>query len=191
VHKQFGEANAVLAGDALLNLALLSLARRGTLSHPELRVKLIECLAQATHEVIEGQVLDIAGEGRELSLEEVKRIHWLKTGALLAAACEMGGILADAHPEKLKDLRSFGHTLGVVFQAQDDLLSIQGSSAEHGKTLSSDADKAKPTLPRIAGVEATQQYVRERSERLREKFAALELPEPEPLEQLMREIIDR
>jgi len=191
VHIQYGEANAVLAGDALLNLAYLSLARSSAGLDSPRRLKLLQCLGQAVHDVIEGQALDMLAEGQELALEQVQRIHRLKTAALISAACEMGAIMAGGGSEATQALAEFGLLLGALFQAQDDLLSVHSDTESSGKTLSSDEDKLKATLPRVIGTAATVEYVRQLKERVAEALAQLVLLDRSALESVIAELNDR
>jgi geranylgeranyl pyrophosphate synthase len=164
-HKAYDEATAILAGDSLQVLAFKLLA-----SHPGLpandgvRVRLIATLAEAsgTAGMAGGQALDLAAEGRELTLAEIEQVHALKTGALIRA-----GILMAAHcspgldPRALESLGEFGAQVGLAFQIQDDILDIEGDAALLGKPLGSDEARAMPTYPAIAGLDAAHSRVRE------------------------------
>ncbi len=160
VHIAFGEACAILAGDALLNLA------QEVLSDNELEpVRAIACsgvLSAATRSMINGQMLDMQGEPQghpEPSLEEVRRLHEAKTGALISAACEMGGICGGASDQTRVDLRTFGLTLGLLFQATDDLIDVEQSSEHAGKRTGKDERAGKRTLVGILGIDRARQEV--------------------------------
>jgi geranylgeranyl pyrophosphate synthase len=156
VHVAHGEALALLAGDALLNLALYRLATAGPDIAAALRSRLIISATHATHLVVEGQVLDLQGEGSDWSESALEQLHRGKTGALLGACCEFGALTAGADEGLIAALHELGVNIGLAFQMRDDLLSIVGDEAAVGKTLSTDADKAKATYPRMLGLEAAQ-----------------------------------
>ena len=164
-HKAFDEATAILAGDSLQVLAFSILARHpGLPGDPQVRVRLIDVLADAsgTAGMAGGQALDLAAEGRRLSLEEIEQVHALKTGALIRAA-----VLMSAHccprlaPAALRALGEFGGLLGLAFQIQDDILDIEGDAALIGKPVGSDEARAMPTYPAVAGLPAAHARVRE------------------------------
>jgi farnesyl diphosphate synthase len=134
VHKAFGEAMAVLAGDALQAFAF-------------------EVLAAGAGGMVGGQVLDIAGEGQSLGLPEITRMQQLKTGALLGAAVEMGAALGKVPTEGRTHLRGYARDLGLAFQIADDLLDHQGDAAKAGKALRKDAEAGKQTFIALLGPE--------------------------------------
>ena len=160
VHVAHGEALAVLAGDALLNLAHYCLATRGSIPAGT-RGRLLAATAQATHQVVEGQVLDLEAEQRDLSLDELRRLDEKKTGALIGACCEAGAILGGAGEALAQRMRELGVRIGWAFQLRDDLLSVQGDEKRVGKTLNVDARKQKATSPRLLGVESTERMLSE------------------------------
>src|SRR5579871_3427364 len=153
-HKVFGEAIAILAGDALLTLAFQSLTQ---LDCPaEVRVKLIEELSIASGTVggmIAGQVHDMEGEGQHPSQALLETIHHAKTGALLRASLRMGGVFAGADQDQLSALSCYGEHIGLAFQIVDDLLDIEQPSETLGKTAGKDAKQKKITFPAVYGVE--------------------------------------
>lgn len=154
-HKVFGDAMAILAGDALLTLAFQVLARTDGLSG-ENKSRLVEELATASGTVkgmIGGQVADIEGEGRQPTAELLETIHRAKTGALLTASVRMGGICAGATETQLEALTSYGLHTGLAFQIVDDLLDVEQSSAELGKTAGKDAAQKKITFPAVYGLD--------------------------------------
>ena len=153
-HVVFGEAIAILAGDALCTIAFQTLAR---LPHTpaEVRLSLIDELAAASGTIggmIAGQVLDIEGEGQEPTADLLDRIHHAKTGALLRASLRMGAIFAGAGASQLAALTSFGEHIGLAFQIVDDILDIEQSSAALGKTAGKDAAQQKITFPAVHGL---------------------------------------
>ena len=182
-HKVFGEAIAILAGDALLTLAFQVLAQ--LTCEAGRKICLIEELALASGTVggmIGGQVHDLEGEGKHPSASLLEAIHRAKTGALLKASLRMGGIFAGASHDQLNALSCFGEHIGLAFQIVDDVLDVEQSSEALGKTAGKDAKQKKITFPAVYGLErsrvmAEQERIAahlvlrpldERAERLRE-----------------------
>ena len=149
-HKVFGEAVAILAGDALLTFSFGILARLEDVSAED-KVRLIDLLSTAAgaEGMVGGQVLDIEGEEKQLTLEQLEQVHLLKTGALLTYSIISGAILAGANSEHLMALSTFGRHLGLAFQIQDDILDVTGTSEELGKTAGKDETSDKSTYPGI------------------------------------------
>lgn len=164
-HIKFGEAAAILAGDALLNKAF-EITSAAEYSDPRRALKAIAYLSSAsgTEGMIGGQVLDIDAENRSITLDELKRIHSLKTGALIRAACVTGGIMAGADEERIGALRDYAVNLGIAFQIRDDILDVTGSEAELGKPIGSDAESGKNTYVSICGIERSEELVSEYTE---------------------------
>jgi geranylgeranyl pyrophosphate synthase len=164
-HKAFDEATAILAGDSLQVLAFQVLAiHEGIPGDDHARVRMIATLAEAsgTAGMAGGQALDLAAEGRTLTLPEVEQVHARKTGALIRAS-----ILMAAHavpglpPGRLSALDEVGGLVGLAFQIQDDILDIEGDEALIGKPVGSDEARAMPTYPAVAGIEAARARVQE------------------------------
>ena len=156
VHKQFDDATAVLAGDGLLTLAFEALARPETHGDPAVRVELIGALAHAAGKdgMVGGQMIDLIAEHRpDLDIGAITRLQRLKTGALIAFACEAGAILGKAPHEARLALRGYAHDLGLAFQIADDLLDVEGSPDQTGKPVGQDAAAGKATFVSILGVE--------------------------------------
>ncbi len=156
-HRRFDEATAILVGDALQMLAFEILATdRGLPADPARRLRLVTLLAQAggSRGMTGGQALDLAAERRSIGIDELERIHRLKTGCLLRASVLMGASLApalDAAAEQ--SLARFGDLIGLAFQVRDDLLDVESDTATLGKTAGSDALHGKATFPALLGVE--------------------------------------
>ena len=153
-HKVFGDAMAILAGDALLTLAFESLAKLDGVD-PGRRVALIAELATASGTVggmIGGQVNDLEGEGKHPTAHLLESIHRAKTGALLRASVRMGGIYACATAPQLAALTSYGEHVGLAFQIVDDILDVEQSSEALGKTAGKDAQQHKITFPAVYGL---------------------------------------
>ncbi len=157
-HKVFGEAIAILTGDALLTLAFQVLSQLECAA--QCRVRLIEELATAAGTVggmIGGQVCDLEGEGKPPDAALLDSIHRAKTGALLRASLRMGGIYAEATEDQLNALSCFGEHVGLAFQIVDDVLDVEQSSEALGKTAGKDAQQHKITFPAVYGLERSRQ----------------------------------
>ena len=158
-HKVFGEAMAILAGDALLTLAFEVLSK---IDHAdaERRIALVRELASASGTVggmIGGQVNDIEGEGKQATAALLDSIHRAKTGALLRASVRMGAIFAGANDRQQAALSEFGEHIGLAFQIVDDVLDVEQSSAILGKTAGKDAAQQKITFPAVHGIERSRE----------------------------------
>lgn len=162
VHKQFDEATAILAGDALLTLAFEVLADARTHESGSVRAELVAELASAAgaHGMVGGQMLDLAAESVELDMGGITRLQRLKTGALIAFSCEAGAILGRVTSEPREALRGYAHDLGLTFQIADDLLDVEGTMEETGKAVGKDADAGKATFVSILGVERAREQAR-------------------------------
>ena len=155
VHVRFGEAVALLAGDALLSLAFELVASLGVSRRvaPETATAVMHEIARATgtRGVVGGQVVDIESEGKRVPLATVRYIHTRKTGALIACSLRVGGLLAGAGPGKMDALAAYGERLGLAFQIVDDIRDVSASAQELGKAKARDAERAKATYPRVVG----------------------------------------
>ena len=178
VHVQYSEALAVLAGDALLGHGLYLLATEPPELDSSARCQLVATASRANQLVVEGQVLDLQGEGRDLSLQELQRLNRLKTGALLGACCACGGLLAGEGVKIVQSLWDIGELMGVAFQVRDDLLSLESTEAEMGKTITTDLAKQKATYPRALGIDGAKEYLAELLDQLEREILALSLPDP-------------
>ncbi len=154
-HRQFDEATAVLAGDGLLTMAFEVLAHRDTHGDPAVRCELVSALATAAGPagMVGGQMIDLIAERQPLDIDATIRLQRMKTGALIAFACEAGAILAKTASEPRTAMRGYAHDLGLAFQIADDLLDVEGSAAETGKPVGADAAAGKATFVSILGVE--------------------------------------
>ena len=161
-HKVFGDALAILAGDALCTLAFEVLGQAPC--DAERRVSLIVELARASGSVggmIAGQVQDIEGEGKHPDSKLLQAIHHAKTGALLKASLRMGGIFCGADEEQLAALSRYGEHVGLAFQIVDDLLDVEQTSGKLGKTAGKDAQQQKMTFPAVYGIERSREMAEE------------------------------
>lgn len=153
-HIQFGEANAILAGDALQTLAF------EVLSHcddggPEQQLALIKILSNAAGMLgmVGGQAIDLAVVDQPLCYSNLVTMHQLKTGALISAAVKMGAVCANANPSQFEALACYADNIGLAFQVQDDILDIESSTEQMGKPQGTDQSANKPTFPSILGLE--------------------------------------
>ncbi|MEP7148683.1 MAG: polyprenyl synthetase family protein [Acidobacteriota bacterium] len=154
-HKKFGEATAILAGDALQALSFQVIAEDDRLSS-DIRIRLTSKLAQAAAKMVAGQQMDLEAEGEITSLDEIEYIHRNKTGALIRFSAEAGAIIAGANNADFTAISSFGEKLGLLFQMKDDLLDVTKTTEELGKTAGKDTAAAKATYPAIRGIERTE-----------------------------------
>jgi geranylgeranyl pyrophosphate synthase len=151
-HKVYGEAMAILAGDAMTTMAFEIIARD---AEPGLVGSLVLELAHASGPagMIGGQVIDMDDSHKPANLAELQHLHRMKTGALLTASCRMGAIAGGAAPAHLAALESFGRHLGLAFQIVDDVLDQTATAKELGKATKKDAAKGKVTYPMLIGLE--------------------------------------
>lgn len=175
-HIVFGEALAILAGDALFSLAFSTLA--GAAGSPDKVLQATRALARSTGSdgLVGGEVADTLSEGKTLDLASVERIHARKTGALVAAACEIGAILGGGTCEQVDSARRFGSALGLGFQIADDILNETSDAATLGKSAGSDAARSKATYPAVVGLDRSRELAREAIESAVDALAAFENP---------------
>lgn len=163
-HKVFGEAIAILAGDALLTYSFEVIGKiPAEYATSETKLKLLIELAKAigTEGMVGGQVADMEGENKVLSLEELEYIHIHKTGKLLGYSVLAGAWLAQASVDQLDNLASFAHHLGLAFQIQDDILDVVGSQEIIGKPVGSDTANHKSTYPQLLSLEGAKKALTE------------------------------
>jgi len=164
-HVAFGEAMAILAGDALQALAFEVLAADQALGRdPRIHVDMLRTLAGAcgAHGMAGGQALDLAAVGRHLTPAQLETMHVYKTGALIRASVRLGALASGCRDEALlAALDRYSHCVGLAFQIRDDILDIEGDSATIGKTAGKDAADAKPTYPSVLGMEGSRLRLQE------------------------------
>jgi len=174
-HKMFGDAIAILAGDALLTLAFQLVAQNAALTGVDARVVcdvVAEiAVAAGTLGMVGGQVVDIESEGKTLTPEALEYIHIHKTAALLRASLSVGARLGGADVAALAAVGDAGQSLGLAFQIIDDILDVEGSLATLGKTAGSDERKQKVTYPALHGIEASRREARRLIERTKSRLA--------------------
>lgn len=164
-HKVYGEAMAVLAGDALLTQAFeLAANPKYTAGVPaQTAIQAVHCLAKEAGVLgmIGGQVLDLQAEGKAIDYQQLVQLQERKTGALIRAAAQIGCIVGGASPTQLQAATQYAERLGLAFQIQDDILDIEGDEAVFGKPIGSDAENKKSTFPGLLGLEECHRKVRE------------------------------
>ncbi len=163
-HKVFGEAMAILAGDALLTLAFRLVADNAArLADPRMIARVVADVADAagTDGMVGGQVIDIESEGKDVGPETLEYIHRHKTAALIRVSLTAGAMLGGGRDAQVAPIRRAGEALGLAFQIVDDILDVEGSLAELGKTAGSDVRKKKVTYPALHGLDASKRKARE------------------------------
>jgi len=193
-HKVYGEAIAILAGDALLTEAFELMARMRDIpgQSPDRVLEAIRILVKAAgyRGMIGGQVIDLECENLETDLATVEYMHIHKTGALLSASLEIGALLGGGSPEQTSSLKRYGHHFGLAFQITDDLLDIEGDAAEMGKQPGSDVARNKKTYPALLGLARSKESAREHVEQALHQLAAFGRA-AEPLRALARYLLVR
>ncbi len=180
-HKVFGEAMAILAGDALLTFAFEVAARHGTAR----LVEELACASGAVGGMIAGQVHDLEGEHQAPTPALLERIHRAKTGALLKSSVRMGAIFAHASEQHLDALSRYGAHIGLAFQIVDDILDVVQSSAALGKTAGKDAAQHKITFPAVYGLDQSRRMAEQERHNAHEALRGLGEPA-----QRLRELAD-
>ncbi|MGQ0543045.1 MAG: polyprenyl synthetase family protein [Blastocatellia bacterium] len=157
-HRKFGEATAILAGDALQVLAFQAISEDKRLSE-RTRLRLVSGLSQAAAKMVVGQQMDLEAEGKDVSIEELRQIHENKTGALIAFSVTAGAIVAEVGDAEIAIVSDYASKLGLLFQITDDLLDITQKTEILGKTAGKDIASGKATYPSIYGVEETKIFM--------------------------------
>ena len=178
-HKVYGEATAVLAGDALLTAAFEMMAEYRAGLPAERVLEAMDCLSHAAGAVgmIGGQMLDMEGEKRPLSLEELKLMQALKTGALISAAAELGCILAGGTEQQRQAVRTYAQCIGRAFQVRDDMLDVTSTDEVLGKPIGSDAENGKTTFVTALGLDGCGALVEELTEQAIRALSCFDAPE--------------
>lgn len=167
-HKQFDEATAILAGDALVTDAFFLMASVAGLLPADRVISAISCMALSAGSpgMVGGQYYDMKyTEAKSATLEQLRAMHAMKTGALITASCLTGAILGGADSEAQKAVAAYGKALGSAFQIMDDVLDVIGDEAVLGKPIGSDAESGKPTYPSLLGLEQSRALAREEAEK--------------------------
>jgi farnesyl diphosphate synthase len=192
-HKAFNEAIAVLAGDALHSLAFHILAHDPAIQcGPEKRLKMVEILAQSigSRGMAGGQAIDLASEGKTLTLPELENMHIHKTGALIRASVQLGGLASTCTDEQFKALDHYAKCIGLAFQIRDDILDVEADTETLGKAQGADIARNKSTYPSLLGMTDAKQMARQCHT---DALQALEIfdEKAEPLRWLSAYIIER
>ena len=191
-HKVFGEAMAILAGDALLILAFETIAARTKGIPADVVVEVTRRIASAAGigGMITGQVVDIICEGKEIDAETLRFMHVHKTGALIQVSVVSGGLIGGGSGEEIEALSRYGERIGLAFQIADDVLDIVGDQEKIGKPIGSDLRKEKATYPKLFGLEKSRELAHQAVD---EAISALQGfdERADPLHALARFIVDR
>jgi farnesyl diphosphate synthase len=193
VHVKFGQAQALLAGDALQALAFeLLVPDTGTIPD-RVQAQLCRLLARAAGHagMAGGQAIDLASVGRSLGEAELREMHRRKTGALLEGSVLMGAACGEPAEAALAALRTYGAAIGLAFQVVDDILDVTADSATLGKTAGKDAHHNKPTYVSVLGLERSRAYARELLDEALRALAASGLPDTRALRALALMVVDR
>ena len=193
VHVQYGQAQALLAGDALQALAFELLAPEGADVPEPVQARLCRLLARAAgaQGMAGGQAIDLAHVGCGMTEDALRHMHRLKTGALLQASVLMGAHCGNAAPAALQALADYGAALGLAFQVVDDILDVTQDSATLGKTAGKDAEQGKPTYVSLLGLERAQAYARELLVQAMAALDAAALPDTRALAALAQMVVNR
>ncbi len=185
VHRKFGEAAGVLVGDALQTLAFEFLC--GVRNQSLLREI---AYASGPAGMVGGQYLDVQAEGEELEIEGIRRVHRLKTGALVRVATRSGARLAKANRAQLNALTSYGESIGLAFQIVDDILDVIGDDDEMGKRSGTDRARHKSTYPALVGLDESRRLAAQARDDALESLATFG-PEADPLRALAAYVVER
>jgi geranylgeranyl diphosphate synthase, type II len=191
-HKVYGEAIALLAGDALLALAFELIAGNASALAPDRALEAMWMIARASGKggMVGGQVMDIDAEGRDISFDALRSIHALKTGALLTASSVVGAMLCGARRDELDALTEYGRRIGLAFQIADDILDVVGDEEKLGKPVGSDEKQDKATYPKFFGVEESLRRARSEAMAAVEAVAGFD-DRAEPLRAIALYIVER
>lgn len=191
-HKVYGEAMALLAGDALLTLAFQLVGENAATVPTERVLPTLRLLAEATGTkgMVGGQVVDMESQGQEVSYETLRYIHAHKTGALLTASVLAGALLAGASDAQRESLRAYGGHIGLAFQIADDILDVTGDEAKIGKPVGSDEERDKATYPKLFGLEESRRRAHAEVEAALATLRDFD-ERAEPLRAIARYIVER
>ncbi len=193
-HKAYGDAMAILAGDALLTMAFDLISRPDLMKgcDPVRQVRLVQELAfgSGNSGMVGGQVFDIQAERKDIDLTTLQTIHKHKTGMLIRAAVRMGAVAAGATDRQLDDLTGYAEDIGLAFQIADDVLNVTGTREELGKNPNTDAERGKKTYPTFYGVDGAKQLAEDCVTRAITRLVSLG-PPADPLREIARYITSR
>jgi geranylgeranyl diphosphate synthase type II len=193
-HKAFDEATAILAGDALLTLAFQTLSSIAADSDQQAMkwLRVIQLISHAAGYcgMIQGQMLDIGSEGSQLTLNELKSMHRLKTGALIEVSARCGAELVDVNSSQIQLLESYAQYIGLAFQVTDDILNVEGDPVIMGKAVGTDKLRQKSTYPSLLGLEESKTFARKMIDNALQALESFD-QKAEPLRAIATYIIDR
>ena len=180
-HKQFDEATAILAGDALQSAAFDLLAQ--TSVAPETLVRLVQLFARAVgpNGMVGGQVMDMDAQGHQIDLATLQQLQAEKTGALLAVAADMGAVLAQASADDAAQVHAFASAFGRAFQIQDDINDVTETAAQLGKTPNKDVAEGKATYPSLVGLTGARKALGDEVAKAKHAASQLSVPAPQLL----------
>ena len=194
-HKAFGEATAILAGDALLTAAFQILAEYATLCQDDQQAVWVQAMAMiakaAGHEgMIEGQMRDMAAEGQALSADRLEELHGLKTGALITASIKTGAVIGGANRRTFSCLEVYGRCIGLAFQVTDDILNETGDPLVMGKAVGTDQIRQKSTYPALMGLAGARRMASDLVAEALRNLAIFD-SKADPLRAIARYVIER
>jgi geranylgeranyl diphosphate synthase type II len=193
-HMAFDEATAILTGDALLTLAFQTLASI-ELSNAEQAAKWLRIIRLISYAagycgMIQGQMLDITSEGRQLTLAELKSLHRLKTGALIEASISSGAVLGGLNSNKISMFESYAQNIGLAFQVTDDILNVEGDPEIMGKAVGTDKLRNKSTYPSLLGLKKSKDFAGKLVENALQALESFD-QKAEPLRAIAKYIVER
>ena len=188
-HKVYGEAQAILAGDALQALAFQVISNDPLLDY-ETKVKLLGLLSESSYKMAEGQSIDLSIVSQNVELDLLNDMHKKKTGALLSCAINFGALLNDTSDKDLSILESFSNNIGLAYQVQDDVLDVTTSDEILGKRQNSDSEKNKPSYPSIIGIDESIEIFKELYGKALDDITLLSV-DAEPLRIITKQLMNR
>jgi len=188
-HKVYGEAQAILAGDALQALAFQVICNDELLDY-EIKVKLLGLLSESSYKMAEGQSIDLSIVSQNVELDLLNDMHKKKTGALLSCAINFGALLNDTSDKDLSILESFSSNIGLAYQVQDDVLDVTTSDEILGKRQNSDSEKNKPSYPSIIGIDESIEIFKNHYQKALDEITLLSV-NAEPLRAITRQLMNR
>jgi geranylgeranyl diphosphate synthase, type II len=188
-HVRFGEAIAILAGDALFAFAFEVISRLRAPSDQVAKAIGILASSSGSAGLVGGETVDVLSEGQPFDESTVDYIHSRKTGALMSAACEIGGLLGGGSESEIQALRNYGKEVGLAFQIADDLLNELSTADALGKAAGSDRARSKATYPALHGIPESREAGRQAIDRAFEHIE--NIPKPDTLVQLARYAVER
>ena len=188
-HKVYGEAQAILAGDALQALAFQVICNDPLLDY-EAKVKLLGLLSESSYKMAEGQSIDLSIVSQNVELDLLNDMHKKKTGALLSCAINFGALLNDTSDKDLSILESFSSNIGLAYQVQDDVLDVTTSDEILGKRQNSDSEKNKPSYPSIIGIDKSIEIFKNLYQKALDETTLLSV-NAEPLRVITRQLMNR